>query len=186
MLEQLELQLADLEEDAAQADAAARLMAVVASDKITVPSFERRKPARRPLPEHLPRERVVYPSPSACPRRGGTLPVSYLRWHNQRGPWRRRKGAKKAVKDRLGMQMRTKKGHALERVIPARAQTSLRGCLPATEPVNIRAADAKAYGLTLLELDPGRCPGIERVQLSASETIAIPFTNILRHKDTGQ
>jgi transposase len=31
-----------------------------------VPSFERRRPARRPLPEHLPRERIVYPALSAC------------------------------------------------------------------------------------------------------------------------
>jgi transposase len=46
LLDQLELQLADLEEDAAQAEAAAAMAA--ASDKITVPSFERRKPARRP------------------------------------------------------------------------------------------------------------------------------------------
>src|SRR3954447_25087996 len=36
-------------------------------EKITVPSFERRKPARRPLPEHLPRERIVYPAPLVCP-----------------------------------------------------------------------------------------------------------------------
>jgi len=61
LLDQLELQLADLEEDVAQAEAAA------ASEMITVPSFERRKPARRPLPAHLPRERIVYPAPSACP-----------------------------------------------------------------------------------------------------------------------
>ena len=31
------------------------------------------KPARRSLPEHLPRERIVYPAPSACPCCGGTL-----------------------------------------------------------------------------------------------------------------
>jgi transposase len=71
LLDQLELQLADLEEDAAQADAAARLAAAAASDKITVPSFERRKPARRPLPEQLPRERIVYPLPATCPCCGG-------------------------------------------------------------------------------------------------------------------
>jgi transposase len=46
-------------------------MAAAASDKITVPSFERRKPARRPLPEHLPRERIVYPLPAICPCCGG-------------------------------------------------------------------------------------------------------------------
>jgi transposase len=32
-----------------------------------------RKPARRPLPAHLPRERLVYPAPSACPCCGGVL-----------------------------------------------------------------------------------------------------------------
>ena len=62
LLEQLELQLADLEEDVAQAEAV-----VAAAKTITVPSFERRKPARRPLPAHLPRERIVYPAPSVCP-----------------------------------------------------------------------------------------------------------------------
>ena len=47
--------------------------AAAAAAKITVQAFERRKPARRPLPEHLPRERIVYPSPSACPCCGGVL-----------------------------------------------------------------------------------------------------------------
>src|SRR5437762_1733585 len=64
LLDQLELQLTDLEENAAQAETAAQM---AAADKITVPSFERRKPARRPLPEHLPRERLVYPVPATCP-----------------------------------------------------------------------------------------------------------------------
>ena len=74
MLEQLELELAELEEDAAEAEAAAQMaVAAVASEKITVQAFERRKPARRPLPEHLPRKRIVYPSPSACPCCGGVL-----------------------------------------------------------------------------------------------------------------
>jgi transposase len=71
LLDQLELQLADLEEDASQAEAAARMAAEAASETITVPSFERRRPARRPLPEHLPRERIVYPAPSVCPCCGG-------------------------------------------------------------------------------------------------------------------
>src|SRR6202795_840919 len=64
LLDQLELQLADLEENAAHAETAAQL---AAAEKITVPSFERRKPARRPLPAHLPRERIVYPAPAVCP-----------------------------------------------------------------------------------------------------------------------
>jgi transposase len=72
LLDQLELQLADLEADAAQAEAAAQIVAAT-SEKITVPSFERRRPARRPLPEHLPRERIVYPVPTVCPCCGGTL-----------------------------------------------------------------------------------------------------------------
>jgi len=74
VLEQLELQLADMEEDASQAEAAAQLAtAAAASQKVEIRAFERRKPARRPLPEHLPRERVVYPSPSACSCCGGVL-----------------------------------------------------------------------------------------------------------------
>jgi transposase len=43
LLDQLELQLADLEENAAQAESATQM----AADKITVPSFERRKPIAR-------------------------------------------------------------------------------------------------------------------------------------------
>jgi len=74
VLEQLELQLADMEEDASQAEAAAQLAtAAAASQKVEIRAFERRKLARRPLPEHLPRERVVYPSPSACSCCGGVL-----------------------------------------------------------------------------------------------------------------
>ena len=64
LLDQLELQLADLEENAAQAEIAAQM---AAADKVTVAPFERRKPARRPLPEHLPRERIVYPVPCELP-----------------------------------------------------------------------------------------------------------------------
>ncbi len=74
VLEQLELSLADMEEDTSQAEAAARIAAnAAASAKVTVQAFERKKPARRPLPDHLPRERLVYPSPSACPCCGGAL-----------------------------------------------------------------------------------------------------------------
>jgi len=38
-----------------------------------VRSFTRRKPVRAPLPEYLPRERVVLPCPTACPCCGGRL-----------------------------------------------------------------------------------------------------------------
>jgi len=70
LLDQLELQLFELEEDQAQAETTVEL---ATRSSVQVQSFERRKPARRPLPEHLPRERVVYPNPSACPCCGGAL-----------------------------------------------------------------------------------------------------------------
>ena len=72
ILEQLELQLADLEENAAQAQAQAELAdAAAATVVIKVEAFERKRPARRPLPAELPRERVVHPAPTACPCCGG-------------------------------------------------------------------------------------------------------------------
>ena len=54
-LEQLELSLEDLEEAAAEAEA----QAPDAGETTEVGGLTRRKPARRPLPEHLPRTRVV-------------------------------------------------------------------------------------------------------------------------------
>jgi transposase len=72
VLEQLELSLADLEEDSSEADARVQLAAAkVGGDPVEVAAFTRRKPARRPLPEHLPRERIVYPGPTSCPCCGG-------------------------------------------------------------------------------------------------------------------
>src|SRR6201996_2406948 len=72
VLEQLELELADLEEDASEAEAEAHLAAQRAkAAKIDVQPFERRRPARRPLPEHLTRGRVVHPAPANCPCCGG-------------------------------------------------------------------------------------------------------------------
>ena len=68
LLDQLELQLADLEADAAQAEATAGTL-----ETVSVASFARRRPARCPLPADLPRERIVYPAASACPCCGGTL-----------------------------------------------------------------------------------------------------------------
>ena len=69
LLEQPELQLEDLEtaagEDQAQAEANAEEAGTA------VRAFTRRKPKRASLPDHLPRERVVLPSPEACPFCGG-------------------------------------------------------------------------------------------------------------------
>ncbi len=70
LLDQLELQLFALEEDQSQAEATQE---IAAPQSVTVQPFTRRKPSRRPLPEHLPRERVVYPVPTACPCCGGVL-----------------------------------------------------------------------------------------------------------------
>lgn len=70
LLDQLELQLFELEEDQAQVETAQE---IAAPRDVAVEGFARRKPARRPLPEHLPRERLVYPVPSACPCCGGAL-----------------------------------------------------------------------------------------------------------------
>ena len=71
LIEQLELQLADLEETAAEEDTAAAL----AEPPVLSETRARtgRKPARRPLPEHLPRERIVYPTPCRCPTCGGPV-----------------------------------------------------------------------------------------------------------------
>ena len=67
LLEQMELQLEDLEADAAEDDLAAE----AAATKVTsVTAFERRKPTRKPFPDHLPRERVVIPAPCSCPACG--------------------------------------------------------------------------------------------------------------------
>jgi transposase len=70
LIDQLELQLADLEETATESAVAAEAAGVPV---VEVPSFPRRKPARRPLPDYLPRERIVYAAPSACPCCGGAL-----------------------------------------------------------------------------------------------------------------
>jgi transposase len=70
LLDQLELQLAELEEAAAEDEGAAEVEA--AKTGTVVPEHIRQKPARRPLPAHLPRQRVVMPAPTACPCCGGT------------------------------------------------------------------------------------------------------------------
>ena len=71
LIEQLELRLADLEEHAAEEETAAE---IAEPRKRASPSGDStRKPARRPLPENLPRERIVYPTPCVCPECGGPV-----------------------------------------------------------------------------------------------------------------
>ena len=63
LLGQLEFELDELTARAAE-DA---LATEAASERTTtVKAFERRRPSRKPFPEHLPRERVVVPSPASC------------------------------------------------------------------------------------------------------------------------
>ncbi|MGO8425389.1 IS66 family transposase [Rhizobium ruizarguesonis] len=63
LLEQMELQLEELEADASQDELAAEL----AAKSSTVRVFERKRPSRKPFPEHLPRERLVIAPPTSCP-----------------------------------------------------------------------------------------------------------------------
>src|SRR6202007_1759018 len=44
-----------------------------AEEGTVVTSFTRKKPVRAPIPEHLPRQRVVLPAPAVCPCCGGRL-----------------------------------------------------------------------------------------------------------------
>ena len=67
LLDQLELQLAELVEKVAEEKTGAEIAAPSAA-----PMPEHSKPARRPLPEHLPRERLVHPAPTICPCCNGT------------------------------------------------------------------------------------------------------------------
>jgi transposase len=68
-IEQLELLLGDLEEQIAEtAPPEPEQPAPSAPTETT-----RRKPARRPLPENLPRDVVEHPAPCVCPKCGGTL-----------------------------------------------------------------------------------------------------------------
>ncbi|MDK8875559.1 IS66 family transposase [Paracoccus sp. SSJ] len=62
LIEQLEMQLEDIETDIADD----RAKAEAAGPGAMVSAFERRRPARKPFPEHLPRERVVVEAPTSC------------------------------------------------------------------------------------------------------------------------
>jgi transposase len=64
LLQQMELQLEDLEAAATEDALASEQAAAVAQ---TVRSFQRKRPLRKPFPDHLPRERVVIAAPESCP-----------------------------------------------------------------------------------------------------------------------
>src|SRR6266576_1997787 len=63
LLDQIELQFEELESSATEDEIAAE-MAVAKTT--TVAAFTRKRPARKPFPEHLPRERVIVRGPAAC------------------------------------------------------------------------------------------------------------------------
>ena len=65
LIDQLELQLEELEAAAAE-DALAAEQVAAADNTSSVRAFMRRKPVRKPFPEHLPRERVVVEAPTSC------------------------------------------------------------------------------------------------------------------------
>ena len=66
LLDQMEFELEDLEATAAQDEAAAEMAAMRAGLSTLVPAHQRRRSGRRPFPDHLPRERIIIPGPSAC------------------------------------------------------------------------------------------------------------------------
>jgi transposase len=64
LLEQMELQLEDLEAAATEDELAAQH---AAAGTQMARSFQRKRPLRKPFPDHLPRERVVIAAPESCP-----------------------------------------------------------------------------------------------------------------------
>src|SRR5512139_524722 len=64
LLEQMEFQLEELEATATEDELAAER---AAAHTQTVKSFQRKRPSRKPFPDHLPRERIVVAAPQSCP-----------------------------------------------------------------------------------------------------------------------
>jgi transposase len=62
LIDQMELQLEELEATATEDELAAERVARTTP----VAGFQRRRPARKPFPDHLPRERVVIEAPTIC------------------------------------------------------------------------------------------------------------------------
>src|ERR671917_218972 len=63
LLDQMELAFEELESSASEDEITAE-QAVAKTTNVV--AFTRKRPARQPFPEHLPRERVVEPGPTAC------------------------------------------------------------------------------------------------------------------------
>jgi transposase len=65
LLDQMELELEDLEAAATEDEIAAE-KAETGEATALIPAHARRKPIRKPFPDHLPRERVIVPGPTTC------------------------------------------------------------------------------------------------------------------------
>ena len=63
LLDQMALAFEELESSASEDEIAAKQAAAKTANVV---AFIRKRPARQPFPEHLPRERVVEPGPAAC------------------------------------------------------------------------------------------------------------------------
>jgi transposase len=73
-IDQLQLTLGDIEEQIAELTPPAPTQPPVStSAPASQGETTRRKPVRRPLPEHLPREVIEHAAPCACPNCGGAL-----------------------------------------------------------------------------------------------------------------
>jgi transposase len=68
----MELQLEELEATATEDELAAEKAAAATDDTTQVRVFSRKRPAGKPFPAHLPRERIVVPGPTACACCGST------------------------------------------------------------------------------------------------------------------
>src|ERR1700728_2888091 len=69
LIDQMELAFEELESSATEDELAAERAAAKTTNVV---AFTRKRPARQPFPEHLPRERVVEPGPQTCQCCGGT------------------------------------------------------------------------------------------------------------------
>ena len=70
LLDQMEFELADLVATASEDELAAE--ADASAGGTPVAAFTRKRPSRKPFPEHLPRERIVVPGPTSCACCGST------------------------------------------------------------------------------------------------------------------
>ena len=68
LIDQMELELEELETAATEDEIAAERAAAKTTN---VAPFTRKRPSRQPFPAHLPRERIVVPSPTTCECCGG-------------------------------------------------------------------------------------------------------------------